>query len=164
VPLAGARPAAVTRTAITTYVTSTRRCGWGARSTSTRHPEALGAVAAAALPDVFRRVAQLGLPKLTIDEVATWWKVREQAELVARLVGDPNTPELHLQRSDAAVGVLVALPIPHRIVPTGAISAASRLARFWPGSDRCAQEPQGPWVTTGRLARWATRSGIESMT
>ncbi|MEX0835710.1 MAG: polysaccharide deacetylase family protein, partial [Nitriliruptor sp.] len=83
------------------------------------HPEVLGAVAGKVLPDVFRRVEQLGLPKLTIDETAIWWAKREKAELSTSLVAHPTTPELHLQRSDPEVGIEVELPAPHRIVLDG---------------------------------------------
>lgn len=86
------------------------------------HPEVLGAVAAVALPAVFRRVERLGLPKLTIDEVARWWERRERAALTVSLDPTGDLPILDLRRSDDGVGIEIDLPSPHRLRVDGADS------------------------------------------
>jgi peptidoglycan/xylan/chitin deacetylase (PgdA/CDA1 family) len=83
------------------------------------HPEVLGAVAEEVLPAVFERVERLGLPKLTLDELATWWERRERAGLSATVVSTPDAPVLHLQRTDTAVGLEIELPRAHRVVLDG---------------------------------------------
>jgi peptidoglycan/xylan/chitin deacetylase (PgdA/CDA1 family) len=83
------------------------------------HPEVLGEVAAAVLPPVIRRAEQAGLPKLTLEQAASWWEQREEAELIASWSGGPQEPELHIQRSDSSIYLEIDLPTPARVVLDG---------------------------------------------
>lgn len=46
------------------------------------HPEVLGRMAHAVLPDLFEAVARLGIPNMTVAAFADWWRKRDEASLI----------------------------------------------------------------------------------
>lgn len=80
------------------------------------HPEALGPMAETVIPAIADRAEHLGLPRLTLDEIAGWWRVREAAAIDATWHRDENgTFRVDIVRTDTRVPVNLYLPDPSMI-------------------------------------------------
>jgi peptidoglycan/xylan/chitin deacetylase (PgdA/CDA1 family) len=83
------------------------------------HPEVLGAVAEQVLPPLVARARALGLPILTLDELARHWEARRRASVAARVTDDDGQPALSLRRTDPKTAVEVLLPRPMAVSVDG---------------------------------------------
>ncbi len=76
------------------------------------HPEVLGSVASQVLPPLVARARALGLPILTLDELARHWEARRRASVVARVRAEAGRPAITLRRTGPDTAVEVFLPRP----------------------------------------------------
>jgi peptidoglycan/xylan/chitin deacetylase (PgdA/CDA1 family) len=72
------------------------------------HPEVLGRMAHAVLPDLFGAVARLGLPTMTVAAFADWWIERDKADLTLSI--DDASGTLAIETTGDAVEVFAAGP------------------------------------------------------
>ena len=84
------------------------------------HPEVLGAVAEQVLPPLVARVRALGLPVMTLDELARHWEARRRSTVAARVTVDAaGEPLLCIHRTGPATAVDVVLPRPMAVALDG---------------------------------------------
>jgi peptidoglycan/xylan/chitin deacetylase (PgdA/CDA1 family) len=84
------------------------------------HPEVLGPMAETVIPAIADRAEHLGLPRLTLDEIARRWRVREAAAIDATSHRDEDgTCRVDIIRTDARVPVNLCLPEPSMIILDG---------------------------------------------
>ncbi len=83
------------------------------------HPEVLGAVADQVLPPVVARARALGLPILTLDDLARHWEARRRTSVAATVTADTDQPALFIRRTGPAKAVEVLLPCPMSVSVDG---------------------------------------------
>jgi peptidoglycan/xylan/chitin deacetylase (PgdA/CDA1 family) len=84
------------------------------------HPELLGRMADTVITAVADRADDLDLPRLTIDELATWWRVRESAGVQATWHRDEDDIcQVDIVRTDTGVDVSISLPEPSIVTLDG---------------------------------------------
>ena len=76
------------------------------------HPEVLGTMAEQVLPPVVARARTLGLPVVTLDDLARHWEARRAARTVAMVTGGVDGPALTIERTDPQIALEVVLPRP----------------------------------------------------